>query len=268
MTSDLFSQESAARELEAVYTTPDVVAQRLEVLRALSVAPGEHVLDVGVGPGFLAADVARAVGAHGRVCGIDVSESMLALARVRCDALPVDLRLGDALRLPYSDATFDAAVSTQVYEYVADVDAALRELRRTLKPDARVVILDTDWDSIVWNSRDRARMERVLEAWAAHCAHPRLPRALARHLQAAGFEVRARSVVPVFNPVADPNTYSHGIARFIARFVAARDGMASEAQLWTEDLQAAADAGEYFFSLNRYLFVAVASRDRARTSSA
>ena len=65
-------------------------------------------------------------------------------------------------------------------------------------------------------------------------------------------------MIPIFNPVADPNTYSHGMARLIASFVADRKGMAGEARLWLEDLRAVAGDGDYFFSLNRYLFLAVA----------
>jgi ubiquinone/menaquinone biosynthesis C-methylase UbiE len=66
-----------------VYLTADVVEQRRQVLGLLGLAAGERVLDIGAGPGLLAADMARAVGPRGRVCGIDVSDAMLALARRR-----------------------------------------------------------------------------------------------------------------------------------------------------------------------------------------
>ena len=75
--------EDAARRVETAYSTPDIVAQRARVLSMLALEPGEHVLDIGVGPGFLAAEMAAEVGAGGRVCGIDVSDSMLAIAAAR-----------------------------------------------------------------------------------------------------------------------------------------------------------------------------------------
>jgi arsenite methyltransferase len=56
---------------------------------------------------------------------------------------------GDALAMPFPDASFDAAASTQVYEYVEDMAAALAEARRVLRPGGRLLVLDTDWDSIV-----------------------------------------------------------------------------------------------------------------------
>ena len=73
--------EENARRLVAVYTTPDVVDQRRAIRAALALQPGEHVLDIGSGPGFLAAEMAEEVGADGRVHGIDPSDSMLAIAR-------------------------------------------------------------------------------------------------------------------------------------------------------------------------------------------
>ena len=107
--------------------------------------------------------------------------------------------LGDALALPFEDETFDAAISTQVYEYVPDMPAALAEARRVLRPGGRLLILDTDWDSIVWHSSDRDRMLRVLEKWNDHLADPYLPRRLPKLLRDAGFELASTTVIPILN---------------------------------------------------------------------
>jgi SAM-dependent methyltransferase len=64
--------DEGSRRLVAAYLTPDVVAQRRSVRGWLELRPGERVLDVGVGPGFLAAEMAGEVGADGLVAGIDV----------------------------------------------------------------------------------------------------------------------------------------------------------------------------------------------------
>jgi arsenite methyltransferase len=66
----------ASRRVEATYLTPDVVEQRQAVLGALGLGPGERVIDIGTGPGLLAAEIAAAVGPDGLVCGIDISDSM------------------------------------------------------------------------------------------------------------------------------------------------------------------------------------------------
>jgi ubiquinone/menaquinone biosynthesis C-methylase UbiE len=136
-----FDQE-LSRKIEALYLTPEVVAQRRQVLQALELAPGEHVLDIGSGPGLLAHDMAVAVGRNGRVCGIDCSQAMVEMSSKRCAPQPwAEFRTGDAAKLPYVDDGFDAAVSTQVYEYLPDIPAALTELHRVLRPGGRAVII-------------------------------------------------------------------------------------------------------------------------------
>ena len=168
--------EDAARQIQRIYSTPDVVQQRAEVLALLAAQPGERVLDVGSGPGFLVASLADAVGPGGAVHGLDRSAPMNTVARDLVGARPgVRIDEGDALTLPYPDGAFDAAVSTQVYEYVADIAGALTELRRVLLTGGRALLLDTDWDSVVWHVADRERHRRVMDAWEEHLVHPHLP---------------------------------------------------------------------------------------------
>jgi len=259
-TRPLFDAD-AATKLEAVYRTPDVVAQRHATLHRLALQPGERVLDVGAGPGFLVAEMAEYVGPDGHVTGLDIADSMVALAQRRCAQEPIASRTtivkGDATALPFPDASFDVAVSTQVYEYVADITGALAELHRVLVPGGRVLILDTDWDSVIWHAHDRARMQRVLAAWNERFADPYLPRSLARRLRDAGFEVRSREVLVLFNPDYDPDTYSVTNGRIIADFIVGRQGITGdEVEGWTRDLEQLGREGDYFFSLNRYLYCA------------
>jgi arsenite methyltransferase len=245
-----------ARKVEAVYLTPDVVAQRREVLGQLALAPGERVLDVGTGPGLLAIEMAAAVGPTGRVCGIDVSDSMLALARGRKtapDSAPVEYLSGGVEHIPYPDGSFDVAVATQVMEYVPDIPTALAEVRRVLRPGGRLLVLDTDWDSIVWRCGDRERMRRVLMAWEQHLADPHLPRRLTGELAVAGFNPVAPRVLPLLNVGVDPDTFSAGVMAIIAAYVVGRDGLTQEdVDAWVADLRGQGDGA--FFSLNRYLF--------------
>jgi arsenite methyltransferase len=266
MTTIRFDADDA-RRVEALYLTPDVVDQRREILRLLAPAAGERVLDIGSGPGLLAGELAAAVGPTGRVCGIDVSADMLARAQARdlpAGCAPVDYLTAGAQRLPYPDDTFDLAVSTQVMEYVPDVAAALAEAYRVLRPGGRLLVLDTDWDSMVWHCRDADRMRRVLAAWDQHLVDPHLPRTLTAALRAAGFTVSAPRILPLLNAGASAvaardaghATYSAGLIDIVAAFVVNRDGLtAADVAAWAADLRSLGP--DYFFSLNRYLFGAV-----------
>ena len=254
--------DAGARRIEAIYSTPDVVAQRRWTRKALNLRPGESVLDVGSGPGFLAAEMASEVGPTGRVSGADISEAMLSMARMHCAKLSstalVDFQVGDATKLPFPDETFNAAVSTQVYEYVADVDAAIREVKRVLKPGGRVLVVDSDMDSIVWHGADPALTATILRAWDEHLVDPHLPGTLTRRLRSNGLTVQAQDAHTVLNLAYDKDTYSHGLIGLIKDFVPGRQGVTKEhADKWSEQLRRAGEAGSYFFSLNRYLFLAV-----------
>ena len=246
--------DAGARRVEAMYQTPDIVEQRARTLERLALRPGEYVLDLGCGPGLLALEMAGRVGPAGRVDGLDASPSMLALAGRRCASRPwVHLHSGDVTALPFEDNAFDAAVSAQVYEFVPDIRRALGELRRVLKPGGRAIIIDTDWESCVWHSGDDARMRRVLACWDAHCPHPHLPRELVPRLHAAGLTVTSVGVIPIVNVAFDPLSYSAGAIEMLADYARAHLDERTAAD-WAADLRVLAERGEYFFSLNRYVF--------------
>ena len=155
-----------------------------------------------------------------------------------------------------ADATFDVAISVQVYEYIAEIGTALAELYRVLRPGGRAAIISSDWKSLAWNAQDEGRMQRVLTAFAEHCAHQDLPRYLRPHIGVAGLQLTHLQVIPQFNPIYDTNSYSTHLANGIRAFVAGRQGVTQEeAAAWIADLQACGAAGDYFFNLNQYLFL-------------
>lgn len=108
--------------------------------------PGDICLDLCCGTGDLALMLAQTVGAGGWVFGVDFSSAQLEIARQRTDGsyryLPITWVEGDALELPFSDETFDAATMGYGLRNVTDIGRSLTELHRVLKPKAKAAILD------------------------------------------------------------------------------------------------------------------------------
>jgi ubiquinone/menaquinone biosynthesis C-methylase UbiE len=120
---------------------PFITRDRLR--EALAPRPGETVLEVGPGTGYYTLAIARSLLPGGVLDILDVQQEMLdhTMRRAGADALTnIRPRLGDAQALPYDDAAFDAAYLVTVLGEVRDQDAALRELRRVLKPNGRLVV--------------------------------------------------------------------------------------------------------------------------------
>jgi arsenite methyltransferase len=257
--------DKAAEQLLAVYVTPDVAEQRQQVIELLHLKPGEKVLDIGSGPGFLASAMADIVGCNGEVCGIDISPELLALAKERYrHQTQLKFLHAEASTIPFPDAYFDVVTVTQVLEYLPDVGPAMLEVHRVLRPGGRVLILDTDWDSIVWHAEDPARMKKVLSAWDAHLANPYLPRSLGSSMRATGFQVREQKIIPLFNPEFREESFSNRMIDLIGPFVTGRGGItADEVKAWAAELRRIGQEGNYFFSLNRYVFVGLKPEARS-----
>jgi arsenite methyltransferase len=255
----LVFEAEAAQRLEAIYQTSDIQAGREVVLRHLAPRPGERVLDVGCGPGFLTRALGEAVGPGGKVLGVDMSQPVLLMAARRCAELPwVELRPGDARELDLPSSSFDALTCIQVLEYIRAVDGAIAELFRLLRPGGRAVIMATDWRTLAWHSMDEARMDRVLGAWAGHAAHPALPRTLGTRLRRVGFLIEAVEVVPILNlGQLEANSYSHEFIELVRDYLVAQGGVEpAEAEAWARELRELGRRQEYFLSLGRVLFLA------------
>jgi demethylmenaquinone methyltransferase/2-methoxy-6-polyprenyl-1,4-benzoquinol methylase len=118
---------------------------RRALVDAIAPAPGERILDVATGTGMVAAELLARDGGC-TVVGLDQSAEMLAGARARFadgpDGARVELIEGQAERLPFADAAFDALTFTYLLRYVDDPPATMRELARVLRPGGRIASLE------------------------------------------------------------------------------------------------------------------------------
>jgi SAM-dependent methyltransferase len=117
--------------------------ESLELLVArLGLAGGESVLEIGCGAGALTLPLAAAVGEHGRVVAVDISEPMLAAARQQVGERGlrnVALLLGDAQVFAFEPSAFDLATSRMGVMFFADPAAAFHNIGRALKRGGRLV---------------------------------------------------------------------------------------------------------------------------------
>lgn len=241
------------------YTTPDLQETRARVLKALVPCNDEKILELGPGPGFVTRQMALAVGTGGHITAVDVSAEMIEHAKIRVKDLPnITLLQGDAGTYQTEPESFDAVIAMQCLEFVTEIERALALIYRHLKPGGRVAIMDSDWGSVVWNASDDARMAQVLDAWADHVAQPLLPRKLPGLLGDVGFRVIQQEVLPTFNTRLHPGNQSYWMKAHIEEYAPGRRGLTNEdVTTWAMDLEDLERQDRYFYSLNRFLVIAI-----------
>jgi ubiquinone/menaquinone biosynthesis C-methylase UbiE len=120
---------------------PFITRERLREI--LEPKPGERLLEVGPGTGYYALPVAEWLAPGGQLDVLDVQQEMLDHTLRRAAEHGIDNitpARADARELPYPDDSFDGAYLVTVLGEIPDQDAALRELRRVVRPGGRIVV--------------------------------------------------------------------------------------------------------------------------------
>lgn len=131
--AEQYATEDGLEARRAIYAHMEGPDPREVAFEAVAEVRPRRVLEVGCGPGEASERIAREQGAL--VVAVDISERMVQLARSR----GVDARAGDVQELPFDDGAFDCALAAWVLFHAADVDLALGELARVLRPGGRLV---------------------------------------------------------------------------------------------------------------------------------
>lgn len=246
------------RLLEIAYQGADITRRRQASFDALHPEPGETILDIGCGNGLLMAELAGAVGPHGKVVGVDPSDEMRKPAAARCDAFDwVELLKGTAHELPIESEVADKAISTQVFEYLDDIPAAVQEIFRTLKAGGRLVIGDIHFDSFLWFSDHPERMRRMMASWDDHLAERCIPAILPRILRSSGFAVDEIRPFTFCDHLLKPDGLASVMMQLMKRYALEYSHVSEdEVTAWFDEQIALAAEGRFFFSITHFVICA------------
>jgi ubiquinone/menaquinone biosynthesis C-methylase UbiE len=171
-----------------------------KTLGYLGIKSGEIVLEIGFGTGYCLHKIASAVGNSGKTYGIDISEGMLQVTgeRLRNAGLidRVELYLGDAIKLPFTDETFDSVFMSFTLELfdTPGIPLVLNEVRRVLKKGGRLGIVSLS--KAGGNSTAVRIYEWIHSKWPKYvdCR----PIYLDHSLQAVGYTIKRREMDNLF----------------------------------------------------------------------
>ncbi|HXE44856.1 MAG TPA: methyltransferase domain-containing protein [Conexibacter sp.] len=179
----------ALRFFDAGNKLPGVRAVKPVMLDQMSLHRGQRVLEAGCGTGDDVRTIARRVGPHGHVLGIDSSPLVIAEATRRSEGrnLPVEFRVGDVLGIDLPDAAVDRCRAERLLMHVAGEPATMiGELTRVLRPGGRLVTFELDWDTLAIDGADRRLTRRIVRSYSDGVANGCVGRTLPRLLRDAG----------------------------------------------------------------------------------
>jgi SAM-dependent methyltransferase len=243
-----------------MFATPlvrQIAAQKMALLAA---QPGQSVLDVGCGVGVFLPMLAAAVAPSGKVVGLDHSAAMVKDALARVDGVgltdAVTVLEGDACRLPFPDATFDAAHCERLLMHLEDPDRALAEMVRVVRPAGRIVVAEPDWAGVRIDHPDRADFDAIYSRSLA-MRQPDLGLTLWRRLRSAGLTDIAAE--PLATPMSDANVLmSYGLNLAIGGNALVADGLMTRdrADAVIAKLDALHAEGKFFAVANVHIVAA------------
>ena len=142
---------SYLRYLDNAGASDWIQIKKRESFSALGVTAGSRILDVGCGTGDDVRTLAGIVGNNGLVVGLDSSKTMITAANARLRGLKISAKyiLGDAHQLNLTDDIFDICRCERVFQHLKHPQKALSEMFRVIRPGGRIVVTETDWETLV-----------------------------------------------------------------------------------------------------------------------
>jgi ubiquinone/menaquinone biosynthesis C-methylase UbiE len=217
--------------LDAQAGTPFWRGIKGATIAALELTSDDAALDLGCGVG----DEVRTMAESARVAvGVDASEFLVEEARRRTDeTLDVRFEHARAEQLPFEDASFDKLRVERTLQHVEDAAAAIGELWRVARPGARIVAIEPDWETLIFDVGPLSATRAVSDAWVQSIRNPLVGRQLARRLRgmgATGVTVEPRTAVMTELAFAEQQYGLTGLAQQALPPAAARSWLGTLAE--------------------------------------
>ena len=247
--------------LDEAAEVPEIRSAKRRATEAMSLQPGDRVLEVGCGTGVDAPALVAAVQPGGRLVGIDMSELAVGEANRRMASVPeAEMLVADAHELPFPSGSFDACRVDRTMLHLADPGRALSEFRRVLTGGGRLVINESG-----------SRLEGSAAVVGTDVHHAVVERHSREHERVA----HIRMFLPLLIPRAgfvdlrvDTQAAQSSDFDSADRLLRLRSGAAEAveagavspdaADRWLADIRAAMAAGEVLLHSDTFLFVATA----------
>ena len=243
-----FNKE-AGRNQRLVASSHAGVSRRQAILEALSIEANHKIIDIGCGAGYLVEDLAKALGDQGRVYALDPSEDQLGEARIRCSSFSnVTFFNSSADNIALGDNACDIVTSTQAYEYVKDIDKALAESTRVLKPGGAFVNVSILWDYFRFHGAEEKLNNLIHDAFRAHCYHQMLPLELEGKLRALEYQYITHKSLAFLITRRDQNSPARHLETMVASFAVSQGVLTSEVEEWRRQLTDAEARGRFGFT--------------------
>ena len=237
--------ESYFQVLDGMEALDCVQECKRRMLELCPVREGDRVLDVGCGVGHEVQRLAQRVGQSGRVVGIDLGESIIAEANRRAarQSLSLEIKVGDVCQLDFAADSFDLCRAERVLIFLEDLQQALNEMVRVVRPGGHLVLFDFDHDGFVLEHSDQALFRRIKDLLFDAVPNGAMPRQMPGLLRETGLtDIR---VVP--QVCMCPYPLWRNLARgTLVKGMGAGKISAPELERWWSELDEADQQGRFF----------------------
>lgn len=242
--------EAFAEYLETASAEEQVQRYKRRSHELLNPEPGDRILDAGCGLGHDVLMLADRVGSDGEVVGIDYSSELIRQAEESAgDNAAVTFHTGSVLDIDYPADSFDASRADRVLQHLDEPAGAIEELERVTKPDGRIGLTDTVWESLLLDAPGAEPPHQFLNLNHVSAVSPEIGRQLYRHAREA--ELREIDIDPIlfystdFDEVRELGSLDSWLDRM------KEAGLVSEQEVedWLERLIDADESGRFFASM-------------------